>query len=181
MTGTPSKSALLAQIDHERAFWEQLVAEVGEEHMLVPGATGRWTFKDVVAHLNGWRINTLARLDAALHGRAPGAPPWPAHLREEEDVDEINAWIYQAYRDRPLRDVLDEYQRSFFAMRDAANALSERDLTEPGRYDWMKGESLASTITASFGHLHEEHESALRDWLNQRASSAHQNRRSSAR
>jgi len=86
-------------------------------------------------------------------------------------VDEINAWIYQASRDRPLREVLDEYQRSFSAMRDVVSALSERDLTEPGRYDWLEGEALATVITASFGHLHEEHEPALRDWLNQRTHS----------
>jgi hypothetical protein len=173
MTETLSKDTLLAQIDHERTLWEQLVAEVGEEQMLEPGATGHWTFKDVVAHLSGWRANTLARLEAALRGHAPAAPPWPGHLDEEEDVEEINAWIYQANRDRPLRDVIDEYHRSFSMMRDAVSALSERDLTEPGRYDWMEGVPLASVITGSFGHLHEEHESVLREWLDRRTRTQH--------
>lgn len=168
MAETPGKSELLAQIERERLFWEQLVAEVGEEHMLEPGATGDWTFKDVVAHLNGWRRKTLARLDAARSGQPPAPPPWPAHFNKEADVEEINAWLYQAHRDRPLQEVLDEYQRSFSAMRDAVSALSERDLTEPGRYDWLEGEPLAAVLTASFGHLHEEHEPALRDWLDQR-------------
>jgi hypothetical protein len=167
MTTRPSKSALLAQIEREHIFWEQLVAVIGEDHMLESGATGDWTFKDVVAHLNGWRGKTLARLDAALHGHAPVRPFWLAHLNEEEDIEEINAWIYQANHDRPLRDVLDAYQCSFSSMRDAVSALSERDLTEPGRYDWMEGEALTALITASFGHLHEEHEPALRAWLNQ--------------
>jgi hypothetical protein len=165
---TPGKSELLAQIERERVFWEQLVAEVGEEHMLESGATGDWTFKDVVAHLNGWRRKTLARLNAARAGQTPAPPPWPAHFNEEADVEEINAWIYQANRDRPLQEVLDAYQRSFSAMREAVSALSERDLTEPGRYDWLEGEPLATVLTASFGHLHEEHEPALRDWLDQR-------------
>lgn len=171
MAETPGKSELLAQIERERAFWAQLVAEVGEEHMLEPGATGDWTFKDVVAHLNGWRRQTLARLEAARSGQTPAPPPWPAHFDDEEEdgVEQINAWIYQSSRDRPLREVLDEYQRSFSAMRDAASALSERDLTEPGRYDWLGGAPLAAVITASFGHLHEEHEQALRDWLDRRA------------
>jgi hypothetical protein len=167
MSDTPSKSALLEQIDREHAFWEQLVREIGEERMLEPGATGDWTFKDVVAHLNGWRILTLARLDAARHGRASAAPPWPAHLSEEDDVDEINDWIYRTNRDRPLREVLGEYGSSFQRMRDAAAALGERDLAEPGRYPWMGDAPLAIVITHSFGHLHEEHEPALRAWLDQ--------------
>jgi hypothetical protein len=167
MTETPTKQELLEQIERERAFWEGLVAEVGEERMLEPGATGDWTFKDVVAHLNGWRSKTLARLDAARQGKTPAAPPWPAELSEEDDVDEINAWIQQANRDRSLQQVLGEYQRSFQHMRDAVTALSERDLTEAGRYAWLEGEPLASVITASFGHLHEEHEPVLRAWLDQ--------------
>jgi len=168
MSKIPGKSDLLAQIERERVLWEQLVAEVVEYRMLEPGATGEWTFKDVVAHLNGWRSKTLARLDAARDGNAPAAPPWPAHLSEEDDVKEINAWIYEANRNRPLHEILDEYHRSFSHMRDVVSALSERELTEPGRYDWMESAPLAAVITASFGHLHEEHEPALRAWLNRR-------------
>jgi len=158
MTQTPNKRALLEQIEREHAIWDQLVAEIGEERMLEPGATGAWTFKDVVAHLQGWRTKTLARLDAALHNRAPAAPPWPAHLSEEDDVDAINAWIYQANRDRPLQEVLSEYRRSFQRMHDAVAALSECDLTYPGRYAWLGGQPLATVATDSFGHFHYEHE-----------------------
>jgi hypothetical protein len=167
MTQTPSKPALLEQIERERTFWEGLVAEVGEERMLEPGATGDWTFKDVVAHLNGWRSKTLARLDAARHGQTPPLPPWPANLSEDDDTDEINAWIQQASRDKPLQEVLGEYQRSFQHMHDAVTALSERDLFESSRYTWLDGYSLATVISDSFGHLHEEHEPVLRAWLGQ--------------
>jgi len=165
MTQAPAKSALLEQIERERVFWEQLQAEIGQQRMLVPGATGEWTFKDVVAHLNGWRAKTLARLQAAVHGGTPAAPPWPADLDEDDDVDQINDWIYQASRERSLEDVLGEYSQSFQRMRDAVTALPERDLTEVGRYPWLQGYALAQVITDSFGHLHEEHEPVLRAWL----------------
>lgn len=162
-----SKAALLEQIEREQAFWDQLVEEIGPERMLQPGAAGDWTFKDVVAHLSGWRSGTQARLDAALHGHTPAPPPWPADLDENDDRDleEINSWIYRANRDRPLQEVLDEYRQSFVRIREAATALSERDLGDPERYAWMKGHPLADTITASFGHYHEEHEDAVRQWL----------------
>jgi len=165
MTQVPNKSALLQQIERERIFWEQLQAEIGEQRMLVPGATGEWAFKDVVAHLNGWRSKTLARLDAAQHGHAPAAPPWPGQLDEDDDVDQINDWIYQANRERPLQEVLGEYSQSFQRMRDVVTALSERDLTQVGRYPWLKDYALANVVTDSFGHLHEEHEPVLRAWL----------------
>ncbi|HNP74253.1 MAG TPA: hypothetical protein PKK15_24250, partial [Kouleothrix sp.] len=69
MTEPLSKAALLELIERERGLWDAMVAEVGEGRMLQPGASGDWSFKDVVAHLNGWRIVTLARLAAARdHG-----------------------------------------------------------------------------------------------------------------
>jgi hypothetical protein len=167
MTATTSKAAWLERIEQERQLWERLLAEVGEGRMLEPGVTGDWTFKDVVAHLNGWRALTLARLEAAQHGRAPEPPPWPAHLDEdvESDVDEINDWIYQASQDRSLQDVLAEYSQSFGRMRAAAAAIAEGDLTDPGRYPWMGGHPLAAVLDGTFGHLHEEHEPLIRAWL----------------
>jgi len=165
MSVAPSKAALLERIDRERAIWEQFVAEIGQNRMLEPGATGDWTFKDVVAHLMGWRVWTLAKLDAARRGQAPPPMPWPAQLSEDTDTDAINDWIYTTNRDRPLRDVLNEYGQSFQRMRDAVLALPDRDLADPNRYAWMAGEPLGMVIEYSFGHLHEEHEPALREWL----------------
>jgi hypothetical protein len=84
---------------------------------------------------------------------------------DDRDLEEINGWIYRANRDRPLQEVLDQYRQSFVRIREAATALSERDLGDPERYTWMKDHPFADTITASFGHYHEEHEDAARQWL----------------
>jgi hypothetical protein len=167
MTERRSKAALLDLIERERGLWDDMVAEIGEDRMLQPGATGEWNFKDVVAHLNGWWIGWLARLAAARDHSHPAAPPWPADLDEddESDVDKINDWIYQVNRDRPLGEVLGEYRHSFQRMYDITSALSENELNDVGRYPWLAGHCLADVITGAFGHFHEEHEPLLRDWL----------------
>lgn len=166
MSATIRKAALLDQIEQERLVWEQLLKAVGEERMEQPGATDEWTFKDVVAHLNGWRTRTLARLDAARTGAEP-AQPWPADLDEGSEVGltQINAWIERAGRQRSLQEVLGESRRSFDLMRDAVLALSDEELTDPSRYPWMGGEPVGAVIGYSFGHFHEEHEPALSAWL----------------
>jgi hypothetical protein len=167
MTEPMSKAALLELIERERGLWDDLVAEIGENRMLQPGATDDWSFKDVVAHLNGWRIRTLSRLAAARNHTDPAAPPWPAGLDEDEEGEpnKINDWIYQANRERPLGEVLGEYRDSFQRMYEAASALNENELNEVDRYPWLAGYRLADVITASFEHFHEEHEPVLRDWL----------------
>jgi len=167
MSTAMSKAGLLDEIERERANWEQLLATVGEARMEQPGVVGAWTFKDVVAHLNGWRTRTLARLGAARAGVEPPPPPWPAGLDEDTEagLTQINAWIERTGRERTLQEVLDESRRSFDQMRADVLALSEDDLTDPGRYPWMHGEPLGVVVGYSFGHFHEEHEADISAWL----------------
>ncbi len=57
-----TKADALAAIDAEREIWRQLVAEVGDDRMEEPGPMGAWTFKDLAAHLTGWRQHSIARI-----------------------------------------------------------------------------------------------------------------------
>lgn len=152
------KEVLLAQIRAEHESWRTLLAEIGEERMEQPGPMGDWTFKDLVAHLGGWRERTIRRLEAG-----PGqelTPFWPSNLTDD---DEINAWFYEQNRDRPVRDVLADYDASFGRLAAAIAALPDEDVTTPGRFDWMEGKALADA--SLFDHLHEEHEPSIRAWL----------------
>jgi hypothetical protein len=166
MAESTSKADLIERIGRERALWDALVAEIGAERMEQPGVTGEWTFKDVVVHLIGWRKAFLAQVQAVVRGANQPAAPWPAHLNEEkeEDVEQINEWFYEQGRGRSLNDVLDEYRQLYQSFEDAARALSEQDLFEPGRFVWMEGEPLANGIAYS-PHFHEEHEPIIRAWL----------------
>ena len=133
-----------------------------------PGVTGAWTFKDVVAHLNGWRELTLVRLERP--GPDEPAPPadWPDDFDDDTDAgtDRINDWFWARAKNRPLADVLAESQEQFRHLRDAVAALPEADLLTPGRFPWLDGEALGPAVLGgSFGHLHEEHEPAIRAWL----------------
>ena len=55
-------------------------------------------------------------------GREEPPNPWPAELGDEED-DPINAWIHERTRDRPLRDVLADVDRSYERYASAVAAL----------------------------------------------------------
>jgi hypothetical protein len=169
MTKATSKEQALDRIERERASWDALRAEVGEGRMERPGAAGAWTFKDVVAHLNAWRRRSLARLEAGRRGQPLPPPEWPAEFTDETDegVERINAWIYEANRGRPLRDVLAESREQFRQLSSIVAALPEEELTDPGRFPWTGGTSLARAILGGdiFSHLHEEHEPAIRAWL----------------
>ena len=169
METSTNKAAVLEVLRRERDGWEALLAEVGEERMLQPGAAGEWTFKDVVAHLSAWRRRSIARLAAARRGEPPPPNEWPAEFDEDTDagIEQINAWFHEIDRDRPLQDVLRESREQFGQLEELVQALPEQDLQDPDRFPGLEGQSLGAAIVSGsfFGHLHEEHEPAIRAWL----------------
>jgi hypothetical protein len=168
---TIGRSEVLAEIEHQREWWEGLLAEVSEERMEQPGATDDWTFKDVVAHLSGWQRRTLDRFQAARTDQPIGPPPWPAEFQKIEDEDEqvqrINDWFYEKNRDRSLADVLAESRAQWDELREAVAALPDNVLNDTTRFPSLEGASLAQSVLSGslFGHFHEEHEPTIRTWL----------------
>ncbi len=160
----PMTGEIIAAIDRERQRWELLLAEVGEARMLEPGAMGDWTFKDLTAHLTGWRARALQRLEAAAMGQPEPAPSWPAELPND---DAINDWIHEVNQDRLLGEVIGESRESYARLTEIVQMLPDEALTNPAYFPWLEGESLASAITggAFFSHFSEEHESEMRRWL----------------
>jgi hypothetical protein len=162
-----TKAALITMLRRERDYWEALLAVVDEEDMVKPGVTGDWAFKDVVAHLTAWRKRTVARFRGAAQGGGPLPPEWPPEL-SDDDVQSVNAWIYQANRDRPVADILAESAQVWQQLQDAVETLPEADLLESGRFPGLGGRALGpEALYGSFGHLH-EHAAMISDWLARR-------------
>jgi len=159
------KQNLLDNIQQESQGWEDFLNEVGEERMEQPGATGEWSFKDVVAHISAWRSRTLAYLQAARNDQTPSSKFWPAGWDEDDDddIEQINHWIHEENCERSLHDVLNESRQQFRHMRELVRSIPEEELFDPDRFDWMEGRALASIL--DFNHFHEEHEPTLRAWL----------------
>jgi hypothetical protein len=80
----------------------------------------------------------------------------------------VNAWNYQANRDRPVTDILAESAQVWQQLLDAVEMLPEADLLEPGRFPGLGGRALGpAALYGSFGHLH-EHAAMISDWLARR-------------
>jgi hypothetical protein len=155
-----SKIQLLAELHQEQACWQALLDEIGEANMTQPDVAGGWSIKDIVAHLTGWRRRTVQRFQAALKHEPDVSPPWPEALQADDD---INAWMYEANRDRPLADVLRDSRDVFHQLVETLDAFSEEDLQDPHRFAWLEGEPFSGK--AFFAHFHEEHEPDMRAWL----------------
>ena len=127
MGTTISKTQLLAELNNENAAWLALLDDIGEANMTQPEVAGGWSIKDIVAHLTGWRRRTVRLFQAMLNHEPDFTPPWPPEL---QDDDEINAWIYEANRDRPLADVLSDLREVFQQFMDVVAAFPDDDFQD---------------------------------------------------
>jgi hypothetical protein len=163
-----TRAQLLEAVEQGRSDLAALLAEAGPQRMQEPGVMGDWTLHDVVAHLTGWRMRTVARLEAAARGGEP-VMPWPAELGNDDGdggYEPINQWLYQHNRARPTSEVLRESDESFSKLAAAIEALPDAVLETPGRFDWLGGEALGPALIGGMNeHLREEHEPGIRAWL----------------
>jgi len=165
---TPTKDDLLAAIAVERRYWDALVATVEQAGLMDrPGTNnGQWTFKEMAAHLNGWRGLTVARLEAAARGAGPPTHPWPAGLEEGPDIDAINGWFAARDKDQPATAILAESAAQFDALSATVAAMPADDLLTPGRFAWLGDLPIGPALLGySFTHLHTDHDPDIRAWL----------------
>lgn len=164
MTTESTKTLALRRIDEERAHWQALVEEVGDDRMNEPGPMGEWTFKDLVAHLTGWRSYSVSRLEAVMRGEADAPFPWPTVLTGD---DEINAWLRDSSGRQSLGEVLADYHATFLRLHSVIEEMPDDVLADPGSFPWLEGDTVGDAIVAGryFDHWHDEHEPGVRAWL----------------
>lgn len=162
-----SKAEAIALLRDELNTWENILANMTQAQIHAPIVPSHWSTKDVVAHLWAWQLRSNARLEAATTNTEPRMPEWPVTLDPEvpEEPDELNAWIYEQYRDKPWPDVYQDWQNGYLKLMSLGEALPEADLLEVSKYPWLEGYSMADVLASSADH-HEEHREWLVEWLN---------------
>lgn len=155
------KSHILAALQEQFEAWDQLLSGLTDTQANTPtaGADGfeQWSIKDVMAHLKGWQARTLARVDAVVNNRAPVFPAWPEGLEpEQEDVTEINDWIYQTHRNLAWAKVYEDWREIYLAVMKEAQRVPEPAMLDNGRYAWLNGNALVLYLIGTYDH-HQEH------------------------
>jgi len=151
------KTTFLNTLQETRAQWEELLAQVEEERMQRPGATGKWSVKDVIAHV----MDGERELVQIMHTHVvTGSELW--NLSD----DERNEIVYQQNRERPLHESRSEEQQAYANLLAAAQTLSDDDLNDPHHFQRMPEEWVPWRLFAgnSFKH-YQDHMPALHTWV----------------
>ncbi|MDP2975437.1 MAG: ClbS/DfsB family four-helix bundle protein, partial [Anaerolineales bacterium] len=143
----------------ERKTLEETIARLSESQMRVPGASGEWTVKDVLAHISAWEGWMVRWTDMHLRGEAPDVPlPW--------DVERMNAGTYARHKDKPLPAVMEEFHVSYRDALALVHSLSEEQLQTENTDTWPMG-PLWTGVAANTHWHYKEHRESIEAWLQQ--------------
>ena len=154
------KARFIEQIRVGRTQWETFLAQIDESRMSLPGAAGKWSVKDIIAHIM-WSEHEM--IGVCQTHTLTGSDLW--NLSE----DERNEAVFVEYRDRSLSELLVEEQAVFAQLFAAVQTLSEEDLHDPHRFRDMPSEWIPWQVIAgcSFEH-YQSHMPSIQAWLEQK-------------
>ena len=150
------KATLLKSLIETRAAWEALLAQIDEEQMQKPGAAGKWSVKDVIAHV----ASGESEIVPVLRTHVLAGSVWNLSDDERNEIE------YQQNKDRPLNDIVNEERQAYTALLEVVQQLRDEDLNDPHCFKNMPQECRPWQLIAgdSFKH-YEDHMPSLRDWL----------------
>lgn len=141
---------ILDELDYTRERLLVAIEELPDEALVQPGAHGPYSIADLLALFTAWE----AELVTGLMRMKQGKPP-ERLLTALADRTTYDAACFAENQERLLDQIFDDFPRVRIQLEDWLSRFSERDLTDPNRYKWLKGQSLAQLI-AEVTWKHEE-------------------------
>ncbi len=140
------KASLIDLLGRAQSDQRALLAELSDDERAVIGTADHWSVKDIVVHIAFWKKRQLERLAAAAREEAP---------LEREHYEQVNARVFEEWRERPWQAVIDESEHIFDALVAQVRAFDPVALAEPNRYAWQEGRSLLAGLVGN-GVFHPE-------------------------
>lgn len=165
-----NKEAFLARLMHERDKFELLLNRVGyTRRMTLKGVAGKWSIKDVLAHILAYEQFIADRMHEILHGETYlpcktqtaldafldqfGYPDFGSPLLDEESPRE---WVIERYRNVSLDDVIAQELQAFASIVSSLEKMPEETINRHNLYD---------RVVKHTYHLYRSHASEIKRWL----------------
>ena len=144
------KQDLLKRVDDSYETFKEIVSGLSDQQMTEIWL-GDWCIRDILAHIAGWH----REMTGALGRLAIGERPTPDGV-DYSDPEPWNARFVAEMRSVSPAEMVSDHDKSFAAIRAAANALPEIRF-EPGR-------TVDKLINTSVINPYLEHGNQIREW-----------------
>lgn len=144
-----ARKSFIEKLMHERDKFELTLNRVGyTRRMTLKGVSGKWSIKDVLAHILAYELYIADRMNEILH-REPyipcktqtaldafldhfGYPDFGSPLLDDNGP---NAWVVERYKNVSLEDVVAQEIHAFNSIVDLLEKLPERAITQHNLFD----------------------------------------------
>ena len=147
---------LLKRLDKAWVAFKESYAGLPEVQLMEPGVTGRWSIRDIIAHVTTWEEEALEHLPAILAGRRP-----PRYSVKYGGIDAFNALMTKRKEDLSLAEVLRQLDDTHQRLIDLIERAPEDQLIRETRFR-------RRLRLDTYGH-YPKHCEAIRRWREQRS------------
>jgi hypothetical protein len=140
-----NKKAILEDITTEYDQWHNIIEKMSPEDMIQPRACGKWSIKDVIAHIAWYEREMISLINLR---QLIGSKLW------DLSTDERNQIIFEQNNDRSLGDVIEESGKIHNDFIQALNTLSNEDLLEASHFKNMPGDWVPWKVIAGNSYEH---------------------------
>ncbi|WKZ42615.1 MAG: ClbS/DfsB family four-helix bundle protein [Anaerolineales bacterium] len=165
-----SKKQFIEKLLRERDKFELTLNRVGfTRRMTLKGVTGKWSIKDILAHILAYEQYIADRLNEILHGQEytpcktqsaldafldeHGYPDFGSPLLDDESP---NAWVVEKYKNVSLEDVVAQEVQAFSTIVSMLEKLPQKLIDEHNLFDRVANNT--------YKH-YREHLRDIRHWL----------------
>ncbi len=135
---------LLARVRHDRADFAKLWDGLTDAQMKqYPGPQDDWSVKDLIVHIIWWENYMVERVGNIVAGTDK-----PRQL----DLDQMNAEILEDNKDRPLAEVLADFENNLAGVEGLIESLTDEQINDADAVDYGGRQLLKFLISDTFGH-----------------------------
>ena len=161
-----AKEELIESIDTEHRVLVELVRSIPQERYLEEGVWGDgWNIRDLLAHLTEWEQMFLTWYREGSAGRQP---EMPAKGYKWHQTPALNQEIWKRYRQKPVSEVLADFETSYQEIFSLAQELSAEELLAPGHFVWTGKNPLTTYLGANTTSHYRTATKILKRWLKDR-------------
>jgi hypothetical protein len=123
------RQRLLQQLDTAFQAFKASYAGLSDAALLVPGVTGAWSIRDIIAHVTTWDEEALKHLPSILEGRRP-----PRYSVTYGGIDAFNALTTAQKAGLSLAEVLDRLDAVHHLVIEIVERASDDALASESRF-----------------------------------------------
>ena len=142
---------VLQRLDKAWTAFEESYAGLPDSQLMIPGVTGRWSVRDIIAHVTWWEEEALKHLPLIREGGRPAR-----YSVKYGGIDAFNALMTEARRPLSLAEVLRQHDEVHRVLIDYVRTVPEELFTRETRFR-------RRLRLDTFGH-YPIHTKAIREW-----------------